>query len=125
MATPYSSDNFHFPTETFDHSLTIDGGDRQIEVFHAPSETDDAIGFWIAGERVLYGGSAVIQSCPNVGTPLRTMRDAIRWAETLARSVKQSHRTAIAKICWLPGVVSPTRSTWRWPGCRCRRWLSV
>ena len=78
-----SADQFCYPTETFTDSLTIDGGDRQIELFHAPSETDDAIGFWIAEEKVLYGGSAVIQSCPNVGTPLRTIRDAIRWAETL------------------------------------------
>ncbi|WP_281016999.1 MULTISPECIES: alkyl sulfatase dimerization domain-containing protein [unclassified Minwuia] len=78
-----SADQFCYPTETFTDSLTIDGGNRQIEVFHAPSETDDAIGFWISEERVLYGGSAVIQSCPNVGTPLRTIRDAIRWAETL------------------------------------------
>ncbi|WP_416900223.1 MAG: alkyl sulfatase dimerization domain-containing protein [Minwuia sp.] len=78
-----SADQFCYPTETFETSLTIDGGNRRIEVFHAPSETDDAIGFWIPGERILYGGSAMIQSCPNVGTPLRTIRDAIRWAETL------------------------------------------
>ena len=87
LGNDISEDNFHFPTETFSTGLTIDGGNRQIEVFHAPSETDDAIGFWIADERVLYGGSAVIQSCPNVGTPLRTMRDAIRWAETLEAMV--------------------------------------
>lgn len=83
MGNSFTADQFVFPTETFETALVIAGGDRSIEVFHAPSETDDAIGFWIEAERILYGGSAVIQSCPNVGTPLRTIRDAVRWAETL------------------------------------------
>lgn len=83
LGNSISADLFCFPTETFETSLTIEGGDRRIEVFHAPSETDDAIGFWIPEERILYGGSAMIQSCPNIGTPLRTIRDAVRWAETL------------------------------------------
>ncbi|WP_417516836.1 alkyl sulfatase dimerization domain-containing protein [Minwuia sp.] len=83
LANTVHAEQLCFPDETFDSNLTIDGGNREIEVFHAPSETDDAIGFWIAEERILYGGSAVIQSCPNVGTPVRTIRDAIRWAETL------------------------------------------
>ena len=102
MGNAISADQFCYPTETFADSLIIDGGDRRIEVFHAPSETDDAIGFWIEDEKVLYGGSAVIQSCPNVGTPLRTLRDAVRWAETLEAMMGRGAELLIPE--WGPPV---------------------
>jgi len=71
------------PDLAFDERLVIDGGDRDVELIAAPSETDDALAVWLASERFLYGGAAVMRSIPNVGTPLRTMRDAVRWARTL------------------------------------------
>jgi alkyl sulfatase BDS1-like metallo-beta-lactamase superfamily hydrolase len=40
---------------------------------------------WLPGERVLYGSAAVVGALPNVGTPMRTLRDPVRWAETLDR----------------------------------------
>jgi len=73
------------PAETFDERLTVGTGERRAEILWAPSETDDAIAVWLPGQRVLYGGPAVIDSIPNVGTPFRTMRDTVRWAVTLER----------------------------------------
>jgi uncharacterized sulfatase len=73
------------PTETFSDSLVVTNEGRTVELLWAPSETDDAIALWLSEERVLYGGAAVIPSIPNVGTPLRTLRDTVRWAETLER----------------------------------------
>jgi uncharacterized sulfatase len=32
---------------------------------------------------VLYGGAALLDSIPNIGTPFRTLRDTVRWADTL------------------------------------------
>src|SRR5690606_31531253 len=49
------------------------------------SETDDALAVWVPHARILYGGPAVIDAIPNIGTPLRTMRDTVRWADTLER----------------------------------------
>lgn len=74
-----------FPTETFRDSLVIDGGDRMVEVFAAPSETDDSVALWVDDVRLIYGGPAVIKSIPNVGTPLRSLRDPMRWADTLEK----------------------------------------
>jgi uncharacterized sulfatase len=71
------------PTETFSESLTLTTAGRTVQLLWAPSETDDAIALWLPDDRVLYGGAAVIQSIPNVGTPLRSLRDTVRWAETL------------------------------------------
>lgn len=74
------------PTETFDDQLLI--GDAQgahVQLLWAPSETDDSIAVWHPGQRLLYGGPAVIDFVPNLGTPFRTQRDAVRWADTLER----------------------------------------
>ena len=75
----------HFPAPdlTFDERMTLDGGDREIELIAAPSETADALAVWLPAERFLFGGAAMIRSIPNIGTPLRTIRDPMRWADTL------------------------------------------
>jgi len=74
-----------FPDVTFKEILRLDGSDRPVEVHWAPSETDDSLAVWLPRERVLYTGPAVIWACLNPGTPLRTQRDAVRWAQTLDR----------------------------------------
>lgn len=75
--------HLHDPTELFDDRLVIGDGERRVELLWAPSETDCAIAVWCPTQKVLYGGPSVIDSIPNVGTPLRTMRDPVRWADTL------------------------------------------
>ncbi len=73
------------PGETFTDSLLFSSRGRRVEVLWAPSETDDAVVVWIPEERLLYGGAAITPSIPNVGTPLRSLRDPVRWADTLER----------------------------------------
>jgi uncharacterized sulfatase len=73
------------PTETFRESITLGTTGRRVEVLWAPSETDDALAVWLPDVKVLYGSAAVTPSIPNVGTPLRSLRDPVRWADTLDR----------------------------------------
>ena len=76
----------HLPGQTFTQSLMLgDTTGRHIELIWAPSETDDCIAVWCPNQRILYGGPAVIDSIPNLGTPFRTQRDVVRWADTLDR----------------------------------------
>lgn len=76
----------HDPTEVFDSDLVLGNPDGlHVVLMWCPSETDDAVAVWCSSQRVLYGGPAVIDSIPNLGTPLRTQRDAVRWAGTLER----------------------------------------
>ncbi|WP_423459109.1 alkyl sulfatase dimerization domain-containing protein [Ottowia sp. VDI28] len=75
--------SLHEPAETFEDRLTIGSGEQRIELLWAPSETDDAIALWSPVQRVLYGGAALLDSIPNIGTPFRTLRDTVRWAGTL------------------------------------------
>ena len=76
---------FTYPNILFRDRHVIDGGDRLVEVLAAPSETDDAVALWLPESRILYAGPAFIKSIPNIGTPLRTLRDPVRWADTMER----------------------------------------
>jgi alkyl sulfatase BDS1-like metallo-beta-lactamase superfamily hydrolase len=82
---PPTADVFTMPDLAYEERLVIDGGDRQVVLLAAPSETDDTTAVWLPAERFLYGSAAVVSSIPNVGTPLRTWRDPMRWADTLER----------------------------------------
>ena len=88
----------HEPAETFDERLVIGSGERRIELRWAPSETDDAIALWSPAQRVLYGGAALIDSIPNIGTPFRTMRDTVRWADTLEMLAALGARKAVREF---------------------------
>lgn len=73
------------PTETFDEHMVLAASPR-VELLWVPSETDDALAMWLPDTRTLYTGAAVpADFIPNVGTPLRTQRLTVRWAESLER----------------------------------------
>ena len=71
------------PDVVYDDHLSVGDTSRSVELYWAPAETDDATAVWLPAERLLYGGAATIASIPNIGTPLRTQRDPVRWAGTL------------------------------------------
>jgi len=73
------------PTETFSESLTLGTEGPRVQLLWAPSETDDTLVLWLPEQKILYGSAAITPSIPNVGTPLRTLRDPVRWANTLDR----------------------------------------
>ena len=76
----------HDPTETFEDEMTLVSGSRRVELLWAPSEVDDALAVWLPDDGLLCGGAATPGfTIPNIGTPLRTQRLTIRWAETLER----------------------------------------
>ncbi len=76
----------HDLTETFSDTMTVVDGSRRVELIWAPSEVDDALVVWLPDDRLLFGGAATPGfTIPNIGTPLRTQRFTIRWADTLDR----------------------------------------
>ncbi|WP_101675779.1 alkyl sulfatase dimerization domain-containing protein [Alloalcanivorax mobilis] len=89
---------FTFPTIEFDDRYVIEGGDRDIEILAAPSETDDCMALWLPESRILYAGPGFIKSIPNIGTPLRTLRDPVRWANTLERLQALRPKTLIPEF---------------------------
>ena len=86
VETMMGSFAIHDPTETFTDTMELIGGSRRVELIWAPSEVDDALAVWFPDDGLLCGGAATPGiSIPNIGTPLRTQRFTIRWAETLDR----------------------------------------
>lgn len=77
--------DFPMPQISFDDTLVLDCAGRSIALIAAPSETDDTVAVWLPADRFLYGSAAMIRSIPNIGTPLRTLRDPMRWASSLQR----------------------------------------
>ena len=78
-----ANDN-HDPAETFSERMSVVQGARPVELLWSPSETDDCLAAWFPEDGLLYGGPAVQgDTIPNIGTPLRTQRLTIRWADTL------------------------------------------
>ena len=76
----------HDVTETFSDTMTVVDGARRVELIWAPSEVDDALAVWLPDDSMLFGGAATPGfTIPNIGTPLRTQRYTIRWADTLDR----------------------------------------
>lgn len=71
---------------TFERQLTLSQGRRRVELLWVPAETDDTIALWLPDDGVLYAGAAFPgTTIPNIGTPLRTQRLTVRWAESLER----------------------------------------
>ncbi|WP_374659614.1 alkyl sulfatase dimerization domain-containing protein [Phenylobacterium sp.] len=76
----------HDPTETFEDTMVVTTAGRRVELIHAPSEVDDALALWLPDNGLLAAGAAAPgTTIPNIGTPLRTQRYTIRWAQTLER----------------------------------------
>ncbi|MEZ5649510.1 MAG: alkyl sulfatase dimerization domain-containing protein [Burkholderiaceae bacterium] len=73
-------------TVEFHDRLALVDGARRVELLWVPAETDDTIAMWLPDDRVLYAGAAFPgTTIPNIGTPLRTQRFTVRWAESLER----------------------------------------
>ncbi|ANK81583.1 MAG: hypothetical protein TEF_12860 [Rhizobiales bacterium NRL2] len=71
------------PTVTFRERMVL-ACSPPIELISAPSETDDVMSLWLPEDGILYAGAAFPgTTIANVGTPLRSLRLTIRWAETL------------------------------------------
>ena len=73
------------PDETYIDSMTLPTTGRSVELIHCHAETDDGTGLWFPDERLLCGANATICSFPNIGSPLRSPRDARAWADQLDR----------------------------------------
>jgi glyoxylase-like metal-dependent hydrolase (beta-lactamase superfamily II) len=76
---------FRLPDITYAERKVIEGSARSVELLSAPGETDDGTAVWVPDVRVLYGGNALINACPNAGSPYRILRDPRRWAATFER----------------------------------------
>ena len=82
------------PTKTFATELKINLAGLDIELYHAPGESNDQLFVWIPAWKVLLPGDNFYHSFPNLytirGTPYRSVEDWARSLE-LMRSKKPEH----------------------------------
>jgi alkyl sulfatase BDS1-like metallo-beta-lactamase superfamily hydrolase len=89
---------FTMPDVTYRERMRISGSRRDVVLFNAPSETDDATAVWLPDASILYGSCAFIKSCPNAGSPYRILRDPMRWAATLEAFLALNPRTLVPEF---------------------------
>lgn len=71
------------PDTTFRDTLTIEAGDRSIELRHARGETDDHAWGWDGSNLTAYTGDFMSWVFPNAGNPQKVQRYPIEWAAAL------------------------------------------
>ena len=73
-----------YPTKTFTDTMKVEVGGIEIELFHAPGETNDQIFAWLPGKKALFPGDNFYKTFPNLytirGTPYR---DLAGWVNSI------------------------------------------
>ena len=72
------------PNKTFKDSLSITISGIDIELHHAPGETNDQLFVWLPNEKVLLAGDNIYKTFPNLYTIRGTVyRDPKQWTQSL------------------------------------------
>jgi alkyl sulfatase BDS1-like metallo-beta-lactamase superfamily hydrolase len=82
------------PNRTFRDRLAFTVAGIDIELIHAPGETNDQLFVWLPQKRVLLPGDNIYQAFPNLYTIRGTLyRDVLEWAYSLdkMRDLKPEH----------------------------------
>ncbi len=58
--------NVRYPTRTFERTLSLEVGGRELTLLHLPGHTPDSMGVYLKGERLLFAGDDVME-LPYVG----------------------------------------------------------
>ena len=73
-----------YPTKTFSDKLAFTAAGIEIELYHAPGETNDQLFVWLPEKRVLFPGDNFYKTFPNLytirGTPYR---DLVGWVNSI------------------------------------------
>ena len=73
-----------YPTKTFTDKLKFEVGGIEVELFHAPGETNDQLFVWLPGKKALFPGDNFYKTFPNLytirGTPYR---DLAGWVNSI------------------------------------------
>lgn len=76
-------DDWVQPDLTYESSLKLPVGSLQMELHHAPGETDDHTWTWIESKKAICGGDFLTWTFPNAGNPQKVQRYPLEWAHAL------------------------------------------
>ncbi len=99
-----STFGFITPTRTFQDHLQLQIAGVDLELFHAPGETNDALFVWLPTQKILAVGDNIYKAFPNLytirGTPYRPLK---QWAASIDKM------RALPAELLLPSHTSPLR----------------
>jgi len=82
------------PNKTFSDNLETEICGVQVELVHAPGETNDQLLVWLPGRGVLMPGDNIYKAFPNLYSIRGTLsRDVLRWAQSIdkMRAIKPTY----------------------------------
>jgi len=87
-----ASAQVRLPDITFDDAMHLHVGHRSLHMFHTPGHTPDGISLYVAGEKVLIAGDAIMPVPHIVGGDWRTLIQSLeRIREFMPSFVVQGH----------------------------------
>jgi len=76
--------SYIFPTKTFSKELDISIGGLELQLLHAPGETNDQIVVWYKQKKILFAADNIYQAFPNLYAIRGCMhRDTLQWVKAL------------------------------------------
>ena len=73
-----------YPTKTFTDQIEFEAAGHEVQLFHAPGETNDQLFVWLPEKKVLFPGDNFYKTFPNLytirGTPYR---DLVGWVNSI------------------------------------------
>jgi alkyl sulfatase BDS1-like metallo-beta-lactamase superfamily hydrolase len=82
------------PNKTFADALRVEICGVEVQLVHAPGETNDQIFVWLPGKKVLMPGDNVYKAFPNLYTIRGTLhRDVLEWVRSIdkMRALRPQH----------------------------------
>lgn len=128
-----SSFGFVEPTQTFSDTLSVRIAGVDIELVHAPGETDDQLFVWLPESGVLCPGDNLYKAFPNLytirGTPFRSLK---QWATSIdamrrlpVEHIAPSHTRPIHGAELAQRVLTDYRDAIRFAHDQSIRWINA
>lgn len=128
-----SAFGFIDPTETFSDRLAVNVAGVDVELVHAPGETNDQLFVWLPGKGVLAPGDNLYRTFPNLytirGTPYRSLK---QWAASIDKMralpvehVAPSHTRPIHGADTIHATLTDYRDAIRYVHDQTVRWINA
>lgn len=86
LSVGMSAPGYIKPSLTFDKDLTVQIAGVDLEIFHAPGETDDQLAIWIPSKKAIFVGDNLYKTFPNLYTIRGTAhRDVKKWSQSVRK----------------------------------------
>jgi len=121
------------PNTTFDDKLSLTIAGVDIELVHAPGETNDQLFVWLPKQRVLLPGDNVYKAFPNIYTIRGTLyRDPMKWVQSLDKMralkpafIAPSHTRPIVGEAEVADVLTVYRDAIQYVHDQTVRWMNA